>query len=159
MLPNGTEFFAGDLSDEDQKLVWATHIAPVFDLFHQQKLSADNIAWRSKPSWYVLATQDHTVRETAGHGGLPFLVHVAGLRRQLLAQSGHEDGAQRLPLSGVKRTPNVDYLMSSIDPERKLHCAPSCGAAFSLRYLRLPPGCTNHAKAGPHQGSLYALTT
>ena len=43
MLPNGTEFFAGDLSEEDQKL------------------SADNIAWKSKPSWYVLATQDHTV--------------------------------------------------------------------------------------------------
>jgi pimeloyl-ACP methyl ester carboxylesterase len=61
MLPNGTEFFAGDLSAEDQKLVWATHYAPVFDLFHQQKLDANGIAWKSKPSWYVLATQDHTV--------------------------------------------------------------------------------------------------
>lgn len=61
MLPNGTEFFAGDLSEEDQKLVWATHYAPVYDLFHQQKLNADDVAWRSKPSWYVLATQDHTV--------------------------------------------------------------------------------------------------
>lgn len=61
MLPNGTEFFAGDLSEEDQKLVWATHYAPVFDLFHQQKLGADRIAWKSKPSWYVLATQDHTL--------------------------------------------------------------------------------------------------
>jgi pimeloyl-ACP methyl ester carboxylesterase len=61
MLPNGTEFFAGDLSAEEQKLVWATHYAPVFDLFNQQKLSADNIAWKSKPSWYVLATEDHTV--------------------------------------------------------------------------------------------------
>ena len=61
MLPNGTEFFAGDLSEEEQKLVWATHYAPVFDLFHQQKLGANDIAWKSKPSWYVLATQDHTV--------------------------------------------------------------------------------------------------
>ena len=61
MLPNGTEFFAGDLSAEEQKLVWATHYAPVFDLFHQQKLGADRIAWKSKPSWYVLATKDHTV--------------------------------------------------------------------------------------------------
>jgi len=61
MLPNGTEFFAGDLSPAEQKLVWATHFAPVFDLFHQQKLGASDIAWRSKPSWYVLATQDHTV--------------------------------------------------------------------------------------------------
>jgi len=61
MLPNGPEFFAGDLSEADQKLVWATHYAPAFDLFHQQKLGADRIAWRVKPSWYVLATQDHTV--------------------------------------------------------------------------------------------------
>ena len=61
MLPNGTEFFAGDLSDKDQKLVWATHYAPVFDLFHQQKLGPNDIAWKSKPSWYVLATEDHTV--------------------------------------------------------------------------------------------------
>jgi pimeloyl-ACP methyl ester carboxylesterase len=61
MLPSGTEFFAGDLSEEDQKLVWATHYAPVYNLFQQQKLSAEDIAWRSKPSWYILATQDHTV--------------------------------------------------------------------------------------------------
>ena len=61
MLPNGTEFFCGDLSAAEQKLVWATHYAPVFDLFQQQKLGADKVAWRSKPSWYVLATQDHTV--------------------------------------------------------------------------------------------------
>ena len=44
MLPNGTEFFAGDLSEEDQKLVWATHYAPVYNLFQQQKLSADIIS-------------------------------------------------------------------------------------------------------------------
>src|SRR5215467_4997673 len=61
MLPSGTEFFAGDLSEAEQKLVWATHYPPAADLFHQQKLSADQIAWRSKASWYVLARQDHTV--------------------------------------------------------------------------------------------------
>jgi pimeloyl-ACP methyl ester carboxylesterase len=61
MLPSGTEFFAGDLSEEEQKLVWATHYAPVYNLFQQQKLSAEGIAWRSKPSWYILATQDRTV--------------------------------------------------------------------------------------------------
>ena len=41
--------------------MWATHYAPVYNLFQQQKLSADKIAWRSKPSWYILATKDHTV--------------------------------------------------------------------------------------------------
>lgn len=59
MLPNATEFFAGDLSDEDQKLVWATHYAPAVDLFRQQKLSST--PWKSKPSWYILTKQDHTV--------------------------------------------------------------------------------------------------
>jgi pimeloyl-ACP methyl ester carboxylesterase len=59
MLPNGTEFFAGDLSEEEQKLVWATHYAPVYDLFHQQKIKST--PWKSKPSWYILTTQDHTV--------------------------------------------------------------------------------------------------
>ncbi len=61
MLPNGIEYFAGDLSEEEQRLVWATHHAPVADLFQQQKLDTDTIAWKSKPSWYILATQDHTV--------------------------------------------------------------------------------------------------
>jgi pimeloyl-ACP methyl ester carboxylesterase len=59
MLPNGTEFFAGDLSEEEQKLVWATHYAPVYDLFQQQKIKST--PWKSKPSWYILTTQDHTV--------------------------------------------------------------------------------------------------
>ena len=61
MRPNGTGFFCGDLSEEDQRLVWATHIAPVADLLKQQKLTADQVAWKTKPSWYVLATRDHTV--------------------------------------------------------------------------------------------------
>ncbi|HTF64874.1 MAG TPA: alpha/beta hydrolase [Edaphobacter sp.] len=59
MLPNGTEFFAGDLSEEEQKLVWATHIAPVADLFQQQKIKST--PWKSKPIWYILTKQDHTV--------------------------------------------------------------------------------------------------
>ena len=59
MLPNATEFFAGDLSAEEQKLVWATHYAPVADLFQQQKITST--PWKSKPSWYILTTQDHTV--------------------------------------------------------------------------------------------------
>ena len=29
MLPNGTEFFCGDLSEQEQKLVWATHFPPM----------------------------------------------------------------------------------------------------------------------------------
>jgi len=61
MLPSGTKHFAGDLTEEDQKVVWATHYPPSTDLFNQQKLTADQVAWRTKPSWYVLATGDRTV--------------------------------------------------------------------------------------------------
>jgi pimeloyl-ACP methyl ester carboxylesterase len=59
MLPNATEFFAGDLSEQEQKLVWATHYPPAADLFQQQKI--ESTPWKSKPSWYILTTQDHTV--------------------------------------------------------------------------------------------------
>jgi len=59
MLPHGVEYFAGDLSEEEQKLVWATHYAPVADLFQQQKL--DRTPWKSKPSWFIVAKNDHTV--------------------------------------------------------------------------------------------------
>ncbi|MBN9661135.1 MAG: alpha/beta hydrolase [Acidobacteria bacterium] len=59
MLPDGVKYFAGDLSKEEQKLVWATHYAPVADLFHQQKLTST--PWKSKPSWFIVAKNDHTV--------------------------------------------------------------------------------------------------
>jgi len=55
----GIDRFAGDLSVEDQKLVWATHAAPAADLLNQK---VDGTAWRSKPSWYVVGSQDRTVR-------------------------------------------------------------------------------------------------
>ena len=58
LRPEGVECFAGDLSEQDQKLVWATHYAPAADLF-TQKLGG--VAWRSKPSSYILATKDRTV--------------------------------------------------------------------------------------------------
>ncbi|HEY1679204.1 MAG TPA: alpha/beta hydrolase family protein [Candidatus Sulfotelmatobacter sp.] len=59
MLPNGTEFFCGDLSEQEQKFVWATHFPPVADLFQQQQIQST--PWKSKPSWYILCLQDHTV--------------------------------------------------------------------------------------------------
>ena len=47
-----------DLSETDQKLVYATQGVPVADLFNQK---LDGAAWKTKPSWYVLANQDQTV--------------------------------------------------------------------------------------------------
>jgi pimeloyl-ACP methyl ester carboxylesterase len=59
MLPQGVETFAGDLSAPEQKVVWATHVAPAADLFNQ---TVAGTAWKSKPSWYIVATNDRTVR-------------------------------------------------------------------------------------------------
>jgi hypothetical protein len=58
LLPEGIESFAGDLSEEEQKLVWATQGVPSADLFDQRLRGA---AWKSKPSWYIVANNDRTV--------------------------------------------------------------------------------------------------
>ena len=57
--PEGIKHFAGDLSEQEQKLVWATHYPPAADLLEQQNLHG--VAWKWKPSWYVLAKNDQTV--------------------------------------------------------------------------------------------------
>ena len=59
MLPDGVEYFAGDLSEQEKRIVWATHFAPAADLFTQK---LDGVAWRSKPSSYIVATKDRTVQ-------------------------------------------------------------------------------------------------
>src|SRR5258706_11266844 len=46
MRPEGVACFAGDLSEQEQKLVWATHYAPAADLFSR---NAPGTAWKSKP--------------------------------------------------------------------------------------------------------------
>jgi len=59
MKPSGVACFAGDLSEREQKVVWATHFAPAADLFTQK---VEGTAWKSKPSWYIVATKDRTVQ-------------------------------------------------------------------------------------------------
>ncbi|HTV94121.1 MAG TPA: alpha/beta hydrolase [Verrucomicrobiae bacterium] len=59
LKPEGIAAFAGDLSQEEQKLVWATHCAPAADLFAR---NAPGVAWKTKPSWYIVAKNDHTVQ-------------------------------------------------------------------------------------------------
>lgn len=58
MRPEGVVCFAGDLPEEEQKLLWATHYAPAADLFSR---NVPGVAWRSKPSWYIVANNDRTV--------------------------------------------------------------------------------------------------
>jgi len=59
MLPSGIGCFAGDLPEQEQRLVWATQGVPAADLFNQK---LDGTAWRTKPSWYVVANNDRTVQ-------------------------------------------------------------------------------------------------
>jgi pimeloyl-ACP methyl ester carboxylesterase len=59
MKPDGVASFAGDLPEQEQKIVWATHFPPAADLFNQK---VEGTAWKSKPSWYIVATKDRTVQ-------------------------------------------------------------------------------------------------
>ena len=58
MLLAGVKHFAGDLPEAEQKVIWATHFANAADLFDQKM---EGTAWKSKPSWFIVATSDQTV--------------------------------------------------------------------------------------------------
>ena len=58
MQPEGTRAFAGDLPEQEQKLVWATQMVPDANLFNTK---VPGTAWRAKPSWYIIANNDRTV--------------------------------------------------------------------------------------------------
>ncbi|MGW1916392.1 alpha/beta fold hydrolase [Streptomyces sp. NPDC002076] len=58
LKPSGIPHFCGDLPEAEQKLVLATGAVPVADLFNQQ---VPGTAWRTTPSWYIVANNDRTV--------------------------------------------------------------------------------------------------
>jgi pimeloyl-ACP methyl ester carboxylesterase len=58
LLPDGIACFAEDLSKQEQQVVWATQGVPAMDLLNQK---IEGTAWKSKPSWYIVATNDRTV--------------------------------------------------------------------------------------------------
>ena len=90
MRPDGVVTFAGDLSEQEQKMVWATHIAPAADLFDQK---VEGTALRSKPSWYIVATKDRTVQPASARQTDP--AHQIGETRV---------GAQRIEAGPDKHT-------------------------------------------------------
>jgi pimeloyl-ACP methyl ester carboxylesterase len=59
LRPEGVEYFAGDPSEAEKQLVWATQYPPAADLFSR---NAPGVAWKTKPSWYIVATEDRTVQ-------------------------------------------------------------------------------------------------
>jgi pimeloyl-ACP methyl ester carboxylesterase len=58
LRPEGLADFRGDLPAVEQQMVWATQAVPAPDLFTQK---LDGVAWRTKPSWYVVGKHDRTV--------------------------------------------------------------------------------------------------
>jgi pimeloyl-ACP methyl ester carboxylesterase len=54
----GVPCFAGDLSEEEQGVVYATAAPPAATLFTEQ---VDGVAWKSKPSWYIVGAEDRAV--------------------------------------------------------------------------------------------------
>jgi pimeloyl-ACP methyl ester carboxylesterase len=59
LKPGGIECFAGDLTEEERGVVWATQFAPAADLFTKD---APGVAWKTKPSWYIVAAKDQTIQ-------------------------------------------------------------------------------------------------
>ena len=55
---SGIGCFAGDLPEEEQQVVWATAWPPAVELFAR---NAPGVAWRTKPSWYIVANHDQAV--------------------------------------------------------------------------------------------------
>jgi len=103
LRPGGIGSFAGDLSEEEQRVVWATQGVPAANLFDQKM---EGTAWRSKPSWYIVAKNDRTVHPDLerfvakrmvavgvhpGGGGTERLPHLVGRGRALEIVLGAND--------------------------------------------------------------------
>lgn len=84
MTREGADSFAGDLPPAEKQLVWVTHQAPVLDLFNQK---VEGTAWKTKPTWYIVATKDRTVR--------PELQHFAAKR---MGAKIHEIESSHVPM-------------------------------------------------------------
>jgi pimeloyl-ACP methyl ester carboxylesterase len=56
---DGIECFAGDLSPTEKGVVEATQFPPAANLFNTD---APGVAWKTKPTWYIVATKDRTVQ-------------------------------------------------------------------------------------------------
>ena len=58
LLRSGIDCFCGDLTADEKEIVWATATSPAADLFNQKP---DGVAWKTKPSAYIVANNDQTV--------------------------------------------------------------------------------------------------
>jgi len=58
LTPGGIECFAADVTEAEKKLIYATQGAPKPNLFDAK---VGGTAWKTKPSWYIVGKNDHTV--------------------------------------------------------------------------------------------------
>ena len=58
MPHDATTDFCGDLTEAEQQIVWATATPPSTELFNTR---APGVAWKTKPSWYIVANNDNAV--------------------------------------------------------------------------------------------------
>ena len=58
MLPDGIDYFAGDLTDAEKQVVYATASPPAATLFGAK---IEKVAWRDKPCWNIVGTNDQSV--------------------------------------------------------------------------------------------------
>jgi len=58
LLPEGIEDFGGDLSEAEKQVVWAAAAPPAATLFDEK---VPGVAWRTKPSAYIVAANDRAV--------------------------------------------------------------------------------------------------
>src|SRR6266568_1807169 len=72
LLPEGIDCFAGDLSEQEKKLVWATQRVPAPDLFNAK---VGGTAWKSKPSWYIVAKRMGAKLTEVASSHVPMLSH------------------------------------------------------------------------------------
>lgn len=59
LRPEGVACLAGDLSAQQQQVIWATQNPPATDLHSR---NAAGVAWKSKPCWYIVAAEDRTIQ-------------------------------------------------------------------------------------------------
>jgi pimeloyl-ACP methyl ester carboxylesterase len=58
LQPDGIACLAEDLSEQEQRFLWATQQPPAMVL---NTRNAAGTAWKSKPAWYIVSSKDRTI--------------------------------------------------------------------------------------------------
>jgi pimeloyl-ACP methyl ester carboxylesterase len=99
LKPDGVQYFAGDLSEQDQRVVFATQYPPDAGLFGK---NAPGVAWKTKPSWFIVASNDHTINpEYERFAAKRMGAHVTELESSHVAMLSHPDAVAEVILKAA----------------------------------------------------------